>query len=104
MSLDISVNAVIETTVISKNITHNLNKMWREAKIYDALYNFQDMEVKEILPILEKGYEELVKYPDKYKKFNSPNGWGTYNQAILWLEELIEEMRKYPNGIIDISK
>lgn len=38
MSLDIWLTATIETEVVSKNITHNVSKMWREAGIYEAIW------------------------------------------------------------------
>ena len=38
MSLDISLDQVQLTTVVSKNITRNLGGMWSVAGVYDALY------------------------------------------------------------------
>jgi hypothetical protein len=104
MSLDISVVAKVEATVVDKNITHNLTDMWEEAGIYDALYNSDGEKVYEILPELEAGLRKMVADPAHYEKFNSPNGWGTYKNAVPWLTGLIMEMKDYPFGIIKISK
>lgn len=32
---------------------------------------------KDIIPCIEKGYNELLYYPEKYKQYEAPNGWGT---------------------------
>lgn len=104
MSLDISLTATVEATVVDKNITHNVSNMWKKAGIYEALYNSAGKTSKEILPILEKGLKDMKEKPDEYKKLDAPNGWGTYEQALSWLDKLIEEFKEYPDGEIWISK
>ena len=32
---------------------------------------------KDIIPHIERGYCELLNYPEKYKQYEAPNGWGT---------------------------
>ncbi len=104
MSLDIGLTAMVETCVVSKNITHNLIGLWKNLGIYEALYLSEGKKAKEVLPILEQGLGKLLREPERYKQFDSPNGWGTYVQALPWLAELVEEFKKYPDGVIWISK
>jgi hypothetical protein len=104
MSLDISLSAVIETEVVSKNITHNLTGMWHEAGVYDALYNSEGKTAAEVLPVLEEGLKKMMAGPEHYKQFDSPNGWGTYKHAVPWLAELIIEFKQYPQGVIRVDK
>ena len=102
MSLDISL--VKKEYVVDMNITHNLVPMWKKAGIYDALYNSDDLEAKEVLPILIGGLADMVAKPKEYEKLNSPNGWGSYENAVPWLVRLINEFKDYPCAIIEISK
>ena len=104
MSLDISLRATIETTVVDKNITHNLAQMWREAGVYDALYNSEGCIAGDLLPTLERGLRDMIANPSRFKHLSADNGWGTYEQAVPWLSELVREFKKYPEGIISISK
>lgn len=104
MGLDIWLTEKVETEVVSKNITHNVNKMWIEAGIYEALYESEGKTAKDIIPILIKGLENMVQNPSKYKKLNPTNGWGSYDGAVRWLTDLIIEFKDYPDGIIGISK
>jgi hypothetical protein len=104
MSLDIWLTDTVETTVVDKNITHNLGRMWSEAGVYDALYNSEGQTAKSVLPILHEGLRLMIADPERFKKFNAHNGWGLYEHALPWLGELIKEFEEYPNGIIGVSK
>ena len=104
MGIDISVKAIVEAIVVDENITHNLTGMWTEAGIYDALYNSEGKRVSDVLPDLKAGLRKMVADPTHYQTFDSPNGWGTYKNAVPWLYHLITEMEEYPDGIIEISK
>lgn len=104
MGLDIWLTATIETEVVDKNITHNVAPMWREAGIYEALYESEGKTAKEIIPVLLKGLEDMVNNPSKYEKLNPDNGWGSYGGAVRWLTDLITQFIDYPDGIIGISR
>ena len=104
MSLDISLNNKAGTTVVAQNITHNLNKMWKEAGVYDALYNSEGKIASEVLPLLEEGLKKMLSEPERFEKFDSPNGWGLYKNAVPWLSKLISEFREYPDGVIEVSR
>lgn len=104
MSLDIWLTATVETEVVSKNITHNLNQMWKEAGVYTALYESTGKKAQEVLAVLEAGLTKMHNNPDYFKQFNAPNGWGTYENAVKWLTDLIVEFKAYPEGVIGISK
>jgi hypothetical protein len=104
MSLDIWLTAVVEHEVVSRNITHNLGKMWVEAGIYDALYRSEGKRAMDVLPELENGLVLMVNEPERFKKFSASNGWGTYEQAVPWLADLIEKFKEYPEGKIGISR
>lgn len=104
VSLDIWLTATVETEVVSRNITHNLNKMWIEAGVYKALYESEGKKAEEVLPILSEGLIKMINRPEHFKQFNSPNGWGTYDNAVKWLSDLVVEFQKYPDGIIGVSR
>ena len=108
MSLDISINCkCCESELFEKNITHNLGKMAGEAGVYKALWRPEEINckyAKDILPILEKGLEELKSDPKKYKQFNPENGWGKYESLVIFVGYVIDACKKYPEGILRISR
>jgi len=106
MSLDIYFSQVQETEVHSQNITHNLGKMAEAAGFYTALWHPENIGIKkaiELLPFLEKGINEMKTNPDKFIDLSSPNGWGTYDQFIPWIETLIQACKDYPESTITVS-
>ncbi len=102
MGLDISL--VKKEYLVDMNITHNLTPMWKKAGIYDALYNSEYMEAKDILPVLIDGLADMVANKEEYEKLNSPNGWGLYENAVPWLVELIQGCKDYPDSVIEVSR
>ena len=106
-------NAVVEENefetecVFDANITHNLNKMADAAGIYEACWRPEEIgatKAGDIIPILEKGFEDMKARPEHFKKFDSENGWGTYKDFLPWVENYLNACREYPDAIIEVSR
>ena len=90
MSLDVNLRVKGEGEVFSSNITHNLGKMASACGVYYACWRPEEINctrAKHILPMLEDGVKNLESYPEFYKTFDSPNGWGLYIHFLPWLKE-----------------
>ena len=117
----------VEEEVYDTNITHNLNKMAGAAGIYEALwrpyrlrddysipndnyeseYKYEELNIikaSEIIPIIEKGLSELKTKPEHYKKYNSPNGWGTYKHFVPFVEKYLNALKKYPDAVVKCDR
>lgn len=93
--------------VYDANITHNLGKMADAAGIYYALWRPEEIgatKASDIIPILEKGFEDMKERPEHYKQFDSPNGWGLYVHFLPWVESYLNACREYPDAIIEVSR
>lgn len=93
--------------VFESNITHNLNEMADNAGIYYACWRHEEIgatKAKDIIPLLEKGYEDLKSRPEYFKQFDSSNGWGTYEQFLPWVEKYLTACKEYPEAIIEVSR
>lgn len=110
MSLDID---LIEdgVTVYTCNITNNLSKMIQafDRKYYLALwhpYTLEDFRghsevmANELVSYYEETLLELTKNRKEYERYNSPNGWGTYDDFLPTLVQLISYCHKYPKSVI----
>jgi len=87
-----------------QNITHNVSPMWHKAGIYNELYNSDKSKIKGITGLLKMGLAKMKTDPEEYKKLNPPNGWGNYEHAIEFLEEVIKGCKEYPEAYVGISK
>lgn len=93
------------------NVTHNLAKMARAGKApcYKAVWHPEELKngepliANELLGYLKPYYEDLIKNPNFYKQYDSPNGWGTYSAMCLFVNGLIGVCRKYPNALYEPS-
>ena len=91
----------------SANITHNLGKMAEKAGIYQHLWRFEENGFKyaeELIRPIKDGIAWMKDYPDNFKKYNAPNGWGTYDQFLPWLEDLLEACERYPKALVETSR
>lgn len=106
MSLDISLEATITTDVYSANITHNLTEMADEVGIYRMLWKPSEAGVtsaNQLIGPLESAIAELKSDPCKYRAYDSPNGWGIYDDFVPWLEKLLQACKDYPDAEISVS-
>lgn len=86
-------------TSYETNITHNLNNMAEAVGIYMYLWRPEEIEVKqasELIKPLQDGIKELERYPEKYNAYSASNGWGTYEQFIPWLKQLLKACEENP--------
>lgn len=96
-----------EELVYDANITHNLNTMADKAGIYYALWRPDEIEkykAKDIIELLEKGLADLKSRPKYFEQFNSPNGWGMYENFVPFVEKYLGACREYPESLISISR
>lgn len=103
MSLDVDLMVTQPTSVWTWNITHNLGEMAREVQVsdeltlYDVLWRPDEHELTlahEIADYLDIGWNILLSDPEKYRKFNPANGWGSY-------DGLCEFVYRYRNACWD---
>lgn len=50
---------------------------------------------KDIIPQIEKGWGELNRYPEKYKKYEASNGWGTIESTKRFFEKIISDWNDF---------
>jgi hypothetical protein len=91
----------------SFNITHNLGKMAEAAGLYESVWRPDEYGIEfacQMIGTLESGLEKLEADPDKYKAYNPPNGWGSYEGLCKVLREYLEVCRKHPNAEIKVCR
>jgi hypothetical protein len=104
MSLDVYIEKYCDKCkhreiLFSANITHNLNKMAKEAGIYEILWHPEKKIKKagQMIKPLTVGLEKMKGDPKHYKTFDSPNGWGLYEDFVPWIEKYLDACKMYPD-------
>ena len=93
--------------VYSANITHNLNRMASEAGIYEHLWRPDEIKItkaKELVEPLREGLHKLKSEPEKYKKFNPENGWGSYDGLVKFVDNYLNACYEYPEAEVNVSR
>lgn len=113
MSLDVDLMVVQPTSVYSANITHNVGAMAREVDVgegrtlYDILWRPDEhgyVYAREILECLYTGWKELSYNPEKYKKFDPVNGWGSYEGLLEFVREYHAACMENPEAELRVSR
>lgn len=100
MSLNFYLEKPGIVSVYDANITHNLGDMAREAGIFDALWRSEKFKsAAEIIPILRTGIAAMENEPQRFKVHNAENGWGTYEQFLPWVRNVLIACVENPEAI-----
>lgn len=95
------------TTVFSSNITHNLNKMADAAGIYTALWRPEEIGARvasDLIVPLSDGIDLLETDPSRFERLNAANGWGTYEQFLPWVREVLSACVRNPQARVRVSR
>lgn len=106
MSLDFYLEETKPCEVFSRNITHNLGKMAKAAGIYKTLWHPEENGIKtgkDAVPSLQAGLAALESDPEKFKKYNSPNGWGRYEHFVPFVRACLEACESNPDATVRAS-
>lgn len=109
MSLDIyfkDPTATYCNRIHEQNITHNLGLMASKAGIHDIVWHPNSSGIDtagQLIEPLTRAIEDMKARPEYYRRFDSPNGWGTYDDFVPWLDELLENCKRYPQALLETS-
>lgn len=78
----------VEVGDCDANITSNVKEMldkltginWEEPKVGYC---------KDVMPLIESGYQKLKNNPNAYTKYNAANGWGTTDGVMTFLSKIL---------------
>ena len=88
----------------SKNITHNLGTMASHLGIYVILWRpAEEQRAKDMIAPLENAIDLMKKMPDVYKVYEPANKWGTLENFLPWLEDLLEACKIHPEAKVRAS-
>lgn len=98
--LEIDTGAGHKARIFDWNFTSNVARMWRHAGA--DLAEFDGKRAGDCADILAAAVERMAADPETYREMDSPNGWGTYDQLLPALRELLEAMRTHPNTAVGV--
>jgi len=97
MSLDIK----LSTALYENNITHNLTDMAEAAGVYGVIWRPEENDIEtagDLIEPLGKGLALLKAEPEKFKRHNPPNGWGTYEDFVVFVGKYLQACCENPDA------
>jgi hypothetical protein len=106
VSLDVYLEAMKPTEVYWANYTHNCSSMAAKAGIYKHLWHPEEVGVtkaKQLIAPLTAGIKRLKANPAAFRKINPPNGWGSYDTFLPFVEKYLEACKENPDADVRVS-
>lgn len=94
------------TELYHASITHNLNRMAREAGISTALWRPEEAGVRtaaDLARVLRPGLEALRADPARFRAFDPPNKWGDYHGLVQFVEYVLAACEAHPEAAVRAS-
>lgn len=107
MGLDLHLEKMEMTSVYWGNITHNLTDIADAAGIYRVLWRPEESGINtagDMIPHLEKGLALLKSEPDRFRKYDAPNGWGTYPDFVKFVEGVLNACYENRDAFVRASR
>ena len=103
MSLDFEL-VQDDIVLFETNITHNCVNMVNQAGLYVPLWDSDGYKAKDIIHSLSSGINQMIKNPYYFSRYEAKNGWGTLDQFIPWLLDVLKACYLYQDAEIRIDK
>lgn len=100
-------SGVTYETLFHSNITHNLVEMAEHAELYKACWKPEDLGITrsaKLAPLLRDGLKRLIAEPDRFKKYNPRNGWGSYQTLVDFVEMYLLACEENPLATISVDR
>jgi hypothetical protein len=107
MSLDVYLEEVRPTEVYWRNITHNLVPMADKAGIYRHLWRPEEVGVtkaSQLIEPLRKGLALLQDEPERFRRLEPENGWGTYEGLVQFVDDYLRACIANPDADVRVCR
>ena len=107
MSLDVYLENEAGEELYSRNITHNVVKMAKEAGIYECLWRPDEHGIthaRQIVAPLAAGVTLLATQKRRFEEFNAPNGWGLWEHFLPFCADYLQACRDNPDALVKVGR
>jgi hypothetical protein len=76
------------------------------AGIYECLWHPEDnliSNASQMIEPLQAGLALLEADPERFKKLNAPNGWGSYEHFVPFVRNVLRACQEYPDAEVYAS-
>jgi hypothetical protein len=100
MSYDVSVKYPAVTSE-GFNYTYNCSPMFYDV-MPEGINGLQGLTAQEAIERITDALRKLEADPKKYKAMNPANGWGSYEGAMMFLQDIRSACMRHPDGKLSV--
>lgn len=104
MSLDVYLYDENGEELFWMNTTHNHGPIAREAGVYEAIWEPGACKASDISERIWIGIMLMAAEPERFKRLDAANGWGSWAHFLPWVCEYCSALRQYPNATVAVSR
>lgn len=84
------------------NYTSNMACAWRAAGA--QIHEWDGKRAGDCAAQLADAIAVMVRDPARFRAFDAPNGWGSYETLVPSLRKLLRILRQAPDGVVSVSR
>jgi hypothetical protein len=107
VGLDIALVDADGKEVFDAYVTHNLVRMADEAGIYGCVWRPEDYGIThahQLIGSLSAGLAKLATEKARFVAFNSENGFGRWDEFVIWCADYLQACRDYPYARVEAGR
>lgn len=89
------VDCWVEPMDCCANVTWNVRKMIEKSTGLPWLNEANNGLCTDVIPHIEHGVKELTEHPDKYRKYEAENGWGTVEGTLRFFQRILRDWEDF---------
>lgn len=89
--------------ILDANMTWNLRPMFAAVNDGDGPQEWDEKPARDVAEILTRTIAAFDADPDKFRAMNPPNGWGTFEGAREFAQEVLAACLIAPNAVVRVS-
>ena len=93
----------VELTGCDANITWNVREMIEKSTGLPWLNNDNNGLCIDVIPYIEHGVKELTEYPDKYRKYEVKNRWGTVKGTLRFFQQILQDWERFKSWYPELA-
>ena len=84
------------------NYTSNMAPAWRAAGA--DLGEFHGLKARVCSPVLRLAIARMEEDTESYREYDAQNGWGSMDTLLPALRELADDLERYPEATVKVSR
>lgn len=93
----------VEPMGCDANVTWNVREIIERSTGLDWLNEANNGLCTDVIPYIEHGVKELTEHPDKYRKYESKNRWGTVSSTLMFFQTILQDWERFKSWYPELA-